>query len=176
MSDTLIIQYLDRYRLPELLELQYLAYQSEAAIYPNTTIPPMSQRLTELEAEFDQGTLFLAGYRGDRMVASVRGWLETDTASLNKLIVHPDFQRRQYGRYMMEAIEDELATAKRYELFTGHKSERNIRFYEEAGYRIFRIQKINEDLSLVYFEKPALQNRYRRKAREIYAAFNGAHG
>ncbi|GAB3009375.1 GNAT family N-acetyltransferase [Niabella terrae] len=158
MSDTLIILYLDRCRLPDLLELQYLAYQSEAAIYQNTAIQPMRQTLTELEAEFDQGALFLAGYQGGRMVASVRGWLEGDTASLNKLIVHPDFQRRRYGRYMMAAIEDELAAAQRYELFTGHKSERNIRFYEDAGYRIFKIQKIHEDLSLVYFEKPALQN------------------
>jgi hypothetical protein len=36
-----------------ILALQKLAYQSEAAIYADYTIPPLTQTLEELKAEFD---------------------------------------------------------------------------------------------------------------------------
>jgi hypothetical protein len=35
----------------ELLDLQKLAYRSEAAIYDDYTIPPLTQSLAEMEAD-----------------------------------------------------------------------------------------------------------------------------
>ena len=41
--------------LKEILDLQYLAYQSEAALFGNKDIPPLKETLPELEEEFKNG-------------------------------------------------------------------------------------------------------------------------
>jgi hypothetical protein len=41
----------------EILELQYLAYQSEAALFGSNDIPPLKETLSELNAEFEKGII-----------------------------------------------------------------------------------------------------------------------
>ena len=53
----------------------------------------------------------------------------------------------------MEQIESCFDEVQRFELFTGHKSDRNIRLYEQLGYKLFKSEKINKTLSLVFMEK-----------------------
>jgi hypothetical protein len=57
------------------------------------------------------------------------------------------------GRKLMAEIETVFPTAKRFELFTGHKSERNLYLYRKLGYEIFKQQPVNEKLSFVFLEK-----------------------
>jgi hypothetical protein len=52
----------------------------------------------------------------------------------------------------MERIENAMP-ASRYELFTGHKSKRNLYLYKKLGYCEFRREKVSENLSLVFLEK-----------------------
>ena len=40
--------------LREILDLQYLAYQSEAALFESNDIPPLKQTLDELTYEFNK--------------------------------------------------------------------------------------------------------------------------
>ena len=40
--------------LPKILELQYLAYQSEAALFGDPNIPPLTETLEELEDLFKE--------------------------------------------------------------------------------------------------------------------------
>jgi ribosomal protein S18 acetylase RimI-like enzyme len=88
-----------------------------------------------------------------RIIGSVRGEIRGDTGYIGRLIVHPEFQNQGIGTLLIKAIEERLSQAKRYELFTGHKSERNIHLYEKLGYRSFRIEPINDRLVQVYMEK-----------------------
>jgi hypothetical protein len=53
----------------------------------------------------------------------------------------------------MEEIETRFGHAERFELFTGHKSERNLRFYRKRGYEAFRSESVTGNLTLVYLEK-----------------------
>jgi len=55
----------------------------------------------------------------------------------------------------MGAIENRFAgQAGRYELFTGHLSERNLYLYEQKlGYRRVRTAKVSENLTLVFLQK-----------------------
>jgi hypothetical protein len=53
----------------------------------------------------------------------------------------------------MRAIEEHFVTAKRYELFTGHLSEGNLRLYRWLGYTEFRKETVSPQLQLVYLEK-----------------------
>ena len=43
--------------LQEILNLQYLAYQSEATLLGNYNIPPLKQTLDEMIAEYHRGTI-----------------------------------------------------------------------------------------------------------------------
>jgi predicted N-acetyltransferase YhbS len=110
----------------KILKLQYLCYQSEAEIYGDYTIEPLTQTLDELRAELAGGCVLVARL-GAEVVGSVRGTVDGDgTAVIGKLIVHPRLQRHGLGGRLLAALEDRLAAereAKVYQLSTGHRSE-----------------------------------------------------
>lgn len=136
-----------------ILKLQKLSYQSEAKLYNDYNIEPLTQSRDDLINSFDDEVIYLTGYLNGKLIASVRGYIKKNTGFINKLIVHPDFQRRGYGKLMMNSIENILKTASRFELFTGNKSEKNIRLYEKLGYEIYRSEKVSEALTLVFLQK-----------------------
>ena len=136
----------------EVLSLQKLAYQSEADIYQDYSIPPLIQTLAEIKAEFDS-RLFLKVTTAGRIIGSVRAYLQDETGYIGRLIVHPDFQNRGIGTKLMQAIEQQFPLAKRYELFTGGRSEGNLYLYQKLGYKIFRRERVTERLELVFLEK-----------------------
>ncbi|HSC79188.1 MAG TPA: GNAT family N-acetyltransferase [Chitinolyticbacter sp.] len=121
---------------PAILALQHRAYQSEAALYNDGTIPPLRQTLDELLAEFGK-VMVLKAEVPDQLVGSVRAHLVGDTAHIGRLIVEPARQGRGIGSALLRAIECALP-ASRYELFTGSRSATNIRLYQRHGYAIYR--------------------------------------
>jgi ribosomal protein S18 acetylase RimI-like enzyme len=129
-----------------ILELQKAAYRSEDAIYDDFSIPPLVQTLEEFRKEFTTKTVLKAVLDG-QLVGSVRAWEQDGTCYIERLIVHPDFQGNAIGTKLMGEIESSFSNAKRFELFTGHKSERNIHLYSKLGYKVFRHQRINDNLS-----------------------------
>lgn len=136
----------------EILFLQKLAYVSEAKIYKNFDIQPLRQSLDEIKAEFDN-QIFFKGLQEGRIFGSVRGYLKDKTCCIGKLIVHPEMENRGLGTRLMKYIEDFFITAKRFELFTGSKSQRNLYLYRKLGYIIFKSEKINDDFTVVFLEK-----------------------
>ena len=46
--------------LEKILELQYLAYQSEAKLFGNMDIPPLKQTIEEVYDEFHKGIILKA--------------------------------------------------------------------------------------------------------------------
>ena len=136
----------------EILALQKLAYKSEAEIYNDFTIQPLHQTLEEIRAEFaDQR--FLKFCEKGRIAGSVRVYVKEGTYFIGKLIVHPECQNQGIGTKFLEEIENAFNHVERYELFTGHKSRKNLYLYEKNGYRIFRRQEVTDDLTLVFMEK-----------------------
>ena len=138
--------------LQEILELQYIAYQSEAKLLKNWDIPPLKQTLSEVQEEYRKGIILKLIDEKNTIVGSVRGYLENHTVFIGKLMVHPEKQRQGLGKKLLLAMEKEYPN-ERYELFTSTMSKRNIEFYEKLGYRIFEEKKITEELVFVYLEK-----------------------
>jgi GNAT superfamily N-acetyltransferase len=136
----------------EILDLQKLAYQSEAAIYQDYGIPPLTQTLAEIEAEM-QNQLFLKAVAAGLIVGSVRAYLEQGTCCIGRLIVHPAYQNRGLGTKLMAEIGACFPDAQRYELFTGHRSARNLYLYQKLGYRPVRSERVSEKLTMVFLEK-----------------------
>jgi ribosomal protein S18 acetylase RimI-like enzyme len=136
----------------EILELQKLAYQSEAKLYNDFTIPPLTQTLEELQAEFGS-MVILKAMVGSRIGGSVRAHEKDGTCHIGRLIVHPKVQRRGLGSQLLAAIEGHFPGVKRYELFTGQQSFGNLLFYAQVGYKKCRERKMNERLTMIWLSK-----------------------
>jgi ribosomal protein S18 acetylase RimI-like enzyme len=136
----------------EILTLQRLAYQSEAEIYGDDRIPPLTQTLPALEEELREQVV-LKALLDDRIVGSVRARVAEGTCYVGRLIVHPEVQNRGIGTRLLAEIERCFAGPTRFELFTGHRSVRNLYLYRKLGYSEFRLQRLSPKLTLVYLEK-----------------------
>ncbi|MBR3668066.1 MAG: GNAT family N-acetyltransferase [Ruminococcus sp.] len=142
----------ERGDLREILALQYLAYQSEAALFGSRDIPPLKQTLSEVEAEFDRGVILKMLGENGSIIGSVRAYESDGTAYIGKLMVHPDHRRIGLGSRLLAEIE-QCFPHRRYELFTSTRSADNIRLYEKNGYRIFSRKPVSSELEFVYMEK-----------------------
>ncbi len=137
---------------PVILDLQRLAYQSEAALYNDYTIPPLTQLLEDMKDDFCRQIILKAMLDG-RIVGSVRGYIADGTCHIGRLIVHPAFQNKGIGTRLMHAIEQCFTQGRRYELFTGDSSERNLYLYQKLGYQLIRREKATEKVTHVFLEK-----------------------
>lgn len=135
----------------EILALQKLAYQSEAAIYNDYEIPPLTQSLEGIRSQFADHT-FLKAIEDGQIVGSVRARSDGQTCYIGRLIVHPDYQNRGIGSALLKEIE-RIQKAERYELFTGSKSKRNLYFYNKHGYREFKTEDQTDKVKIVFLQK-----------------------
>ncbi len=123
----------------EILELQKAAYRSEAALYNNYEIPPLTQTLDEIRGQFVDH-IFLKAVSEGRIIGTVRAYENNGTCYIGRLAVHPDMQNRGVGAALMREIEVYFKTD-RFELFTGTRSTRNIHLYQKLGYSVFKSGK-----------------------------------
>jgi GNAT superfamily N-acetyltransferase len=138
--------------LAEILALQKLAYQEEAEIYQDYTILPLTQTLEDIELDFSK-QVFLKAVAEGTIVGSVRAFQQGDTCFIGRLLVHPAFQNQGIGSKLMKKIEEQFTSVKRYELFTGSESRRNLYLYQKLNYRRFKVGQISDMVTLVYLEK-----------------------
>jgi len=135
-----------------ILEIQKLAYICQAEIYNDYTIPPLTETIDELIKDFDTKAIFKATF-DNKVVGSIRATLDCDSCYIGRLSIHPDYQNKGIGTALIDIVESTFDHCVRFELFTGHKSENNIRLYERLGYKIFKTEKHDENTNIVYLEK-----------------------
>jgi len=136
-----------------ILELQKRAYQSEAALYPTLSLPPLQQTLEQLHQEITDQPVLCALEQGV-IVGSVRGVQDQLDWVIGRLIVEPSFQGKGVGSRLLKHIEDSVpSSCDRLVLFTGHKSEQNLSMYKTRGYVVFKEVVMGPELTLVYLSK-----------------------
>jgi ribosomal protein S18 acetylase RimI-like enzyme len=136
----------------EILALQRLAYSQEAKLYDNFQIPPLVESLNQLRAKF-KTHVFLKATIDGKMVGSVRVLHKEGTCEVGRLMVHPDYQDKGVGSKLLLEAELVSPTCTRFELFTGDKSVKSIYLYEKLGYKIFKSEKPEGNVTLVFLEK-----------------------
>jgi ribosomal protein S18 acetylase RimI-like enzyme len=134
-----------------VLELQKTAYQSEARRYNDYTLPPLMQTFNEILEDFRKQVVLKTVISGE-IIGSVRAYMENETCYIGRLIVTPEFQKQGIGSRLMQDIENRFCHAKKYELFTGHKSKEALSLYKKLGYTIFKRKELNT-YTIVYLEK-----------------------
>ena len=141
--------------LSEILDLQKLAYLSEAKIVNNYSIPPLTQTLESFQNEFkkyDKGIILKLIDKNNKIICSVRAHDENNRVLIGRLIVHPDYQRKGYGTMLLKTIETFFEN-KTFELFTSSKSEYNLNLYKKLGYKEFKRQKTPDGIEFIFLEK-----------------------
>lgn len=142
----------------QIFKLQYLSFQSEAALYGNYRIDPLVQTLESVRQEVASDCVFVARL-GEEVVGSVRGRITEDGAAhIGKLCVHPRLQGHGIGARLLRAAEEALAQergAKRFRLHTGHRSEGNLRLYRRVGYQTVGTSKGADGVEMIVLEKSA---------------------
>jgi GNAT superfamily N-acetyltransferase len=138
--------------LEYILKLQKECYLSEAEIYNDYEIQPLQQDIHALEKEFVKYTFFKA-LVSNEIVGSVRGFSDGETCFVGKLIVKNDLQNKGIGKLLLKSVESYFPECKRFELFTGYKSIKNLYLYGKLGYKEFKRDVTNDRLTIIFLEK-----------------------
>ncbi|MFJ5532191.1 GNAT family N-acetyltransferase [Streptomyces sp. NPDC093261] len=142
----------------QIFRLQYLCFQSEAALYGNYRIDPLVQSLDSVREEVASDCVFVARL-GEEVVGSVRGSATEDgAASIGKLCVHPRLQGHGIGARLLRAAEAALVEergATRFRLSAGHRSEGSLRLYRRLGYETAGTSQGADGVPMIVLEKQA---------------------
>jgi ribosomal protein S18 acetylase RimI-like enzyme len=137
-----------------VLTVQRAAYVAEAQLYGDPAIPPLTETLDEVRAAVAAGAVLVAR-DGHRVVGAVRARVDGDVCHIGRLVVAPDAQSRGIGTALLAAVEAAYAgRAREVRLFTGERSEANLRLYRRAGYAVVGAQRVADHLTLVHLSKP----------------------
>lgn len=144
--------------LEAILSLQKLAYQSEAELCNDYSIPPLTQTIDGINEDY-RNKLILKAVEKDEIIGSVRAFAEEGICHIGRLIVHPHHQNKGIGKLLIKSIEECFGSCQKYALFTGRHSLKNLSFYQKTGYRIVGEEQVNERVTLVFLDKENRQTR-----------------
>jgi ribosomal protein S18 acetylase RimI-like enzyme len=95
-----------------------------------------------------QRELFLVGTLDGRIVASVMAGFEGHRGWINYLAVHPDCQRRQFGRTLMDAAQERLLAlgCPKINLQVRGSNAQALGFYRSLGYAVDDVVSLGKRL------------------------------
>ncbi|GAB3153359.1 GNAT family N-acetyltransferase [Amycolatopsis sp. NPDC004378] len=142
----------------ELLVLQRCCWVQEAVLNGTLDIPALHESLEDVRDWTKTWSVWVLRQE-HRLVGAVRARLEGDCWEIGRLMVAPDLAGRGLGRRLLAHAESHApAEARRFALFTGARSTRNITLYQRAGYRLTDAPAAGGHIAgAVYLEKDVTQ-------------------
>jgi len=136
----------------ELYALQLRAFESEAEMIGSRNVPALMESGDENRADFVHWTVLITRDGSGRIIGAVRYRKVDGHIDVGRLMVAPEHRNRGVASGLMRAVE-EVTQEDTFELYTCTKSYTNIRLYEQLGYRIFKEERGERDLSFAYMRK-----------------------
>ncbi|MER5476372.1 GNAT family N-acetyltransferase [Streptomyces sp. NPDC002734] len=122
----------------QIFRLRYLCFQSEAVIYGDHRLGPLTESLADVRAEIASGIVCVARL-GEEVIGAVYGRVTADDAGeIDGLCVHPRLQGHGIGARLLRAAEaavTESSQVAAFRLSAGNRSEPGLRLYRRLGYR-----------------------------------------
>ncbi len=139
----------------EVLTLQRAAFVQEAQTYGDADMPALTQTLEQLEAEL-VGNLGCVVVDDGRVVGAVRAIAADGLLLIGRMCTAPDAQGSGIGSELLAAVEQRgrEAGCRAAELFTGSRSEANLRLYQREGYRESTRVDQGDGTAQVFLRKP----------------------
>jgi len=141
----------------EILYLQHLAFQSEAEIYNDFSLSPLRQTKDEIIEDFKKRTFFKAVMKYT-IVGVARSRMEGNVCYIGRIAVNPAYQNMGIGKKLLQAVEEHFNTADFFQVYTSHKSKRNIYMFERMGYTWFKKERVSENRERIYFKKKNIKD------------------
>ncbi|GAA4735533.1 hypothetical protein GCM10023216_30560 [Isoptericola chiayiensis] len=151
----------------ELLTLRRAAFVSEAQVYGDPNIPPLTQTLPELREDMARDDVVTIGaWDGHRLVGSIRVEIDAERATLGRLAVAPDQQGRGLGTTLLFAILEFLPEQiSEIWAFTGKDSRQNLAMYTKHGYEA-QYDEAAGELTYTYLRRVLHEVDARRSGQE----------
>lgn len=120
----------------QVLTVQRAAFVTEALIYGDPDMAPLTQTLDEVAFEL-RDNLGCVATVDTRLVGVARAVADGELLLIGRIAIAPDQQGEGIGSRLLEAVERRGVESgcRRAELFTGSLSTQNIALYERLGYR-----------------------------------------
>lgn len=107
--------------IPELYALQLPSFESEAEMIGSRDVPALTETTQENSADFcNWRTLKLVNDDG-KIIGAIRYKEENSKINVGRLMVHPDFRRKEFAKRLLEEIDSLFPSAQK-ELYTCSKS------------------------------------------------------
>jgi len=138
--------------LPEIMNLQLLAFKSVAEDLDWSDAPNMHESLAHACEEFPHYTTLKLTNDEGHLVGSVRGRVEDGSLYIGRLMVLPECQGQGYGSLLIKEIERQMPHRRAW-LNTCEQLKGNVRLYQRHGFIAFDHERINDHLTRVFMEK-----------------------
>lgn len=149
----------------ELLVLQRCCWVTEAILNDTLAIPALHETLDDVVAWVADRHVWTVRVAG-RLVAAVRAHAARDRWEIGRLMVAPDLRGSGLGRWLLGHAEAAAPEGTRsIDLFTGARSERNLRMYQAAGFHLRPApdgELGTHVVGAVFLSKPAIAGSTRR--------------
>jgi GNAT superfamily N-acetyltransferase len=139
----------------DLHALHVAAYsdQSNVAL---TDLPSLEQPLDLLVEQLSDPRMVYYGLRGTdgELLAAICGFVDTETATVERLCVHPDQQGKGHATHLLTELEHVVPShVREFRLFTGQEDIGKHNFYNKLGYRDVRHEDMDAGYTIIQMKK-----------------------
>ncbi|MDT8863070.1 GNAT family N-acetyltransferase [Alkalihalobacillus sp. MEB130] len=133
----------------DVLHIQIPSYMVEAEIIGSYDLPPLKDTVYTLQHCEES---FIGYYEKEELCGAISIKVVDDAVDIHRLIVHPNHFRKGIAQILFNFIESKFR-GKTIKVATGSKNAPAVSFYKKNGFQNIKETKVNEQLSLTFFEK-----------------------
>lgn len=138
--------------VPQLYELQLLAFESEAEMIGSRDVPALQETVEDNQKDFKNWTVLKAEDDFGKIIGAIRYREIGGVIEIGRLMIHPDYRHRGFAQKLLVEV-DAAFPNRRKELYTCTKSWSNILLYKKMGYEAYKEHTEESGLSFVHMKK-----------------------